>query len=82
EHLGLCKIAMHHGVNYSTLACHVNGNQSSIEFHMSCQKITPAKECVLVNAILESADQGFPPSCDKVAAMANRVLESRQGEEL
>ncbi|KAF8582267.1 hypothetical protein K439DRAFT_1261742, partial [Ramaria rubella] len=57
------------------------GNQSLTEFYISCQKITPAKECVLVNAILESADQGFPPSRDKVAAMANAVLESQQGEE-
>jgi hypothetical protein len=46
-------------------------------FNASKQKLSPAKEHVLVDTILESANCGFPLSHPKIASTANTIIQEQ-----
>ena len=45
------------------------------------QKLAPAEETIVVNFVMESANQGFPLTHRNVKAQANVILQSRLGDE-
>ena len=72
----LCKIAAKFAVSFTTLGWLVKEGVSMSAFNLSKQKIKPEEEVVLVNFILESADQGLPPTHHSIKLYANDILKS------
>ena len=66
-------------VSSSTLNCHIKGGLSMLQCAASWQKLTVGEESVLVEMIGELADQGFPPTCERVKDMGCSILASRIG---
>ncbi|KAG2346937.1 hypothetical protein BDR05DRAFT_858501, partial [Suillus weaverae] len=50
------------------------------EFNATKQKLTVAKERVIVDFIIQSADRGIPLTHDIIKNAANEILRSRLGD--
>ena len=75
----LCKIAAKFAVSFTTLGRLVKGGISMSAFNVSKQKIK-LEEVVLVNFILESADQVPPPTHHSIKLYTNDILKSHVGD--
>jgi hypothetical protein len=74
------KVAVTFGVNRVTLANLEQGKHRSISaFNASKQKLTPAEEDVLVDAIILASRQGVPYTHDHIREEANAMLRSHHG---
>lgn len=76
---GLQAIASEFDVSMKSLARHVNGDWTQEEYMASQQWLSRAKEQVLVDFIIESADHGFPMNQDQIAQHANTIVQ-KEGE--
>jgi hypothetical protein len=76
---GLRTIAELHGLDHNKLARAVNDKRSIDKANAQKQKVTVAKEHVLVDFILKSADCGFPPTHRAIECYANAILQKRLG---
>jgi len=76
------KVAATFGVNRVTLANHEQGKHRPMSaFNASKQKLTPAEEGVLVDAIILASRQGIPYTHDHIRDEANAILQSRLGRQ-
>ena len=57
---GYCKIAAQYGVAPVNLAYLIKGTTTLSMFNMTKHSLSPEEETMLLNYVLESADQGFP----------------------
>jgi len=76
---GVRKIAIQHGVSYSTLNRLSRGGVSQSTFNATKRKLSNAEEQVVVDWILQGADHGFPPTSKGVQKATNEILESKNG---
>jgi hypothetical protein len=73
--------ALYPGVSYSTLSKYVKpGHISMSAFFASKQKISPAKERVMVDEALAAADRGFPKTRDELTYEANAIRKAEMGD--
>jgi len=75
------EITFKNKVKASTLGRHANGGRLIMQFLESHQKLTVAKEKMLVEWICQSVDQGLPLTCDRVTKMAKAVLKMCLGSQ-
>jgi hypothetical protein len=76
----LRRVARQFGVDKSTVSRRVKGKGKSIlEFNAEKQKLTPTKENILVEFILESAHHGFPMENSEMKMTADAILMSKFG---
>jgi hypothetical protein len=74
------KVAAAFGVNRVTLANHEQGKHHLMSaFNASKQKLTPAEEDVLVDAIILASRQGIPYTHDHIWEEANAILKGHCG---
>ena len=66
-----------YNVPETTIRNRIKGLLPRAETRPNRQLLTKAEEEAIVQYILYLDEQGFPPSIEDVAVMANRILESR-----
>jgi hypothetical protein len=66
-------------VDHNTLVHAVNDKRSINKANAMKQKFTVAKECVLVDFIIKSADHAFPLTHQSIEYHANAILQKRIG---
>ncbi|THH06322.1 hypothetical protein EW146_g9648 [Bondarzewia mesenterica] len=76
-HRSRTQIARYHGVFRDTLKRLAEGGRSMSAFNAEKQKLKAPEERILVDHILQSADQGFHLSHKKVVMHANSIIRSR-----
>ncbi|KAF9495919.1 hypothetical protein BDN71DRAFT_1377900, partial [Pleurotus eryngii] len=64
----------------STLQRLKHGGKSMSTFNVSKQLLSSAKEKVLVNLILESADHGIPLTCNNIHDYVDTIIKKHNGE--
>ncbi|KAJ3506765.1 hypothetical protein NLJ89_g6684 [Agrocybe chaxingu] len=77
---GLRPIAKDHGVDPTTLQHLAKGGVSMSVFNASKGKLTFAKERVLIDFILESADRALPMNYSNIEEHANAILHGHNPE--
>lgn len=78
---GLRVFANKYDVPMKSLSRRVNGKRTQEEYTVSLQKLSPAKEQVLVDFIIESADRGFPLNQNQIVHYANAIVQEVEGDE-
>ena len=75
------EIAVKFGVNRATLSGLEQGKRLTMStFNISKQKLTPAEETVLVEAIILASRQGIPFTHEHIRDEANAILQNRRGD--
>jgi hypothetical protein len=76
------QVAREHDVPRSTMERLAGGKLSMSAFNAAKQKLSPAKERVLVEYIKESADIGFPLSHKQIQAAAEAIIQSESPKDV
>lgn len=75
------RLALEFGVPHSTLSDRINGKPSMKACNMMKQKLTVVEEAVLAKLVSISSDRGCPFDHRTITCHANKIIQSRLGEE-